>query len=178
MAAYDYEFREARLIGPHLLRDAVAMALHRSRSGGPGRCGPPQGSHGQARPGSVQVLAHVLRRRLACERPLVSDRSVRWCHPLPDDPGPDSYRRFQGLREQPRRPASLRPSAAHDRLNSSSASVTARKTAHSAAGHRPGRRQSHPLTLAADRPAWCHSPYGAAPDHPSLTGAPPHDLRQ
>ncbi|MFF7449910.1 MULTISPECIES: DUF6302 family protein [unclassified Streptomyces] len=113
-AACDYEFWEARLISPHLLRDAVAVALHRlPLLAVPVGADRRSGHMDMLDPGFAQLLAHVLRGRPGFERPVASGRLVRWGDPMPDNLAPDAHRRFQGLREQPRRPASIRPPAGH-----------------------------------------------------------------
>ncbi|MEU3282344.1 DUF6302 family protein [Streptomyces antibioticus] len=113
-AACDYEFWEARLLSPHLLRDAVAVALHRlpllAVPVGADRRG---GHMDMFDPAFAQALAHALQERPGFERPIASGRLVRWGDPMPDNLTPDAHYRFQGLREQPRRPASLRPPAGH-----------------------------------------------------------------
>ncbi|MFF6979378.1 DUF6302 family protein [Streptomyces sp. NPDC008343] len=117
-AACDYEFWEARLLSPHLLRDAVAVALHRlpllAVPVGADRRG---GFMDVLDPGYAQVLAHALQGRPGFKWPVASGRLVRWGDPMPENLTPDARCRFQGLREQPRRPASLRPLAGHGGRN-------------------------------------------------------------
>ncbi|MFF3359111.1 DUF6302 family protein [Streptomyces sp. NPDC002917] len=109
-AACDYEFWETRLISPHLLRDAVAVALHRlPLLAVPIGADRRSGHMDMLDPGFAEVLAHALRGRPGFERPVASGRLVRWGDPIPDNLAPDAHRRFQGLREQSRRPASIRP---------------------------------------------------------------------
>jgi uncharacterized protein DUF6302 len=176
-AACDYEFWEARLLSPHLLRDAVAVALHRlpllAVPVGADRRG---GHMDMLDPGFAQALAHALQERPGFERPVASGRLVRWGDPMPDNLTPDAHYRFQGLREQPRRPASLRPPAGHGGTTwvflrpsrrPEDSPLLPGPSSRPAPRPPPNSRGAPSCSGAAPAPR-----YGAAPEHPSLTGAP------
>ncbi|MGC4916347.1 DUF6302 family protein [Streptomyces albogriseolus] len=113
-AACDYESWAARLVTLGLLRDAVAVALHRlpllAVPVGADRRG---GSMDMLDPVFAQAFADALRGRPGFDRLTVSGQLVRWGDPMPDDLAPDARRRFQGLREEPRHWVITLPPAGH-----------------------------------------------------------------
>lgn len=112
--ACDYEFWEARLVNPGLLRGAVAVALHRlpllAAPAGTGRRG---GSMDQLDPVFAEVLARALQGLAGFDQVRFSGRVVCWGEPMPDGLSPAARLRFQGLREEPGHGTCIRPPAGH-----------------------------------------------------------------
>lgn len=108
--AFDFEYWQARLVRPELLRDAVALAVYRipllAVPAGLNR----RGGHlhmieGRFAKQAVQALSG----RPGFELLTRSGPLVSWGEPLPDDLSPEARRLFHGLREQPRNLTPLLP---------------------------------------------------------------------
>ncbi|MFC8944025.1 DUF6302 family protein [Streptomyces rochei] len=100
--ALDYEYWARRLVHPGLLRDAVAVALHRlpllAVPAGKGRRG---GYVNLIDASLAELAAQALNSRPGFSDVAVGGSHVTWGEPVPKGLSPDDRRRFFGLRKQP-----------------------------------------------------------------------------